>query len=58
MAKWKKDIDEFSVGLFYDDRRGCMATIPKPIIKKLKEPKGLIFKIKKNGDILIMGKGQ
>ena len=54
MAKWKKGQKEFSVGLFYDDRRGCMAIIPKPIIEKLGVPGGIKFEIKKNGSIIVV----
>ena len=46
MPKWKKDQNDFSVKLFYNDRRGCMAVIPKPILDMLGKPDGLNFVIK------------
>lgn len=55
MAKWKKDQKKFFVKLFYDDRRGCMIVIPKPIVEKFKNPEGIIFEIKKNGTISVVG---
>ncbi len=53
MGRWKKDQKEFSVALFYDDRRGCMATIPKPILEELGVPNNIKFEIKKNGKITV-----
>jgi hypothetical protein len=53
MGRWKKDQKEFSVSLFYDDRRGSMAVIPKPILEKLGIPSNIKFEIKKNGKITI-----
>ena len=52
MAKWKNGQQKFSVGLFYDDRRGCMPIIPKPIVEKLGESGEIKFEIKENGSIV------
>lgn len=54
MAKWKKDQKQFSVGVFYDERRGSMVTIPKPILEELGEPNEIIFEIKKNKNITVI----
>ncbi len=32
MIKWKRELDIFTVKPYYDDRRGRMAVIPKPIL--------------------------
>ena len=29
----------------YDDRRGCMIVVPKPIVEALKSPEKTVFKI-------------
>ncbi len=55
MSKWKADQKEFPVKLHYDDRRGCIAIIPKPILEKLELPKLLQFEIKRNGKIDVVG---
>ncbi len=54
MAKWKKDQKQFSVGVFYDERRGSMVNIPKPILEELGEPNEIIFEIKKNKNITVI----
>lgn len=54
MAKWKKDQKQFSVGVFYDERRGSMVNIPKPILEELGEPNEIIFEIKKNKNIAVI----
>ena len=54
MAKWKKDQKKFPVGVFYDERRGSMANIPKPVLEELGEPNEIIFEIKKNGNITVI----
>lgn len=48
MAKWKKDQKQFSVGVFYNERRGSMVNIPKPVLEELGTPNEIIFEIKKN----------
>lgn len=53
MAKWKKDQTQFMVRVFYDERRGSMINIPKPILEELGEPDEVIFEIKKNGIITV-----
>jgi hypothetical protein len=53
MSRWKKNQKEFSVSLFYDDRRGSMAVIPKPVLEKLGIPSNIKFEINKNGKITI-----
>ena len=57
MTKWKKDQKQFSVGVFYDERRGSMINIPKPILEELGKPNEIIFEIKKNGNITIFSVG-
>lgn len=52
VGKWKKDATEFRVGLFYDDRRGCMMTVPKPVLEKMGKPASIMFSIR-NGRITV-----
>ena len=47
MGRWKKDATEFRVGLFYDERRGCMMVVPKPVLEKMGRPESILFSIKK-----------
>lgn len=54
MAKWKKDQKQFSVSVFYDERRGSMVNIPKPILEELGEPNEIIFEINKNKKITLV----
>jgi len=54
MAKWKKDQTKFPVGVFYDERRGSMVNIPKPVLKELGEPNEIVFEIKKNKNITVV----
>ena len=51
MTRWKKDETAFSIKLHYDDKRGCIAIIPKPILKEIGEPERLVFKIDKKRNI-------
>jgi len=55
MAQWKKDITKFSVKLDYNERRGCFAVIPKPVLEELDNPKRIEFEIRKKGKITIEG---
>ncbi len=55
MPKWKKEQTKFSVGLFYNERRGHMATIPKPIVEQLGDPEKIVFAIGKDGDVEVYG---
>lgn len=45
---WKKDATEFRVGLFYDNRRGCMMTVPKPVLEEMGKPESIMFRIRKD----------
>lgn len=53
MAKWKKNQTKFSVTIFYDNRRGSMINIPKPVLEQLGEPSEIVFEIKKSGNVTI-----
>ena len=55
MAKWKKGLKEFSVSPCYDERRGCMIVIPKPIVEMLKRPDKFTFKITGNKVDVVAG---
>lgn len=54
MTKWKKGQKEFNVSLRYDDKKGNIACIPKPVIEQLGEPDNIKFEIKKNGKITVV----
>lgn len=56
MPKWKKDSNEFTVGISYSDTRGTQSYIPKPIIDFLGEPESLKFIIKGKIVQVIAGK--
>lgn len=43
MPKWKKDATEFTVGVNLNGVRGYQATIPKPVMERLEEPKQITF---------------
>jgi len=53
MPKWKKDQTKFTVRVFYDERRGSMVNIPKPVLEELEKPHEIIFEIKKNKKITV-----
>ena len=44
MGRWKKGETEFRVGLFYDERRGCMLTMPKPLLDLMGRPGSVQFR--------------
>jgi hypothetical protein len=46
MPKWKKDETEFTVGVNYDERRGAQISLPKPIAKRLGNPKKVRFSLR------------
>lgn len=48
VLKWKKDQKEFPVSPTYDERRGCMMVMPKPIVELLGMPEKFVFKIVRN----------
>jgi hypothetical protein len=43
VPKWKKDATEFTVGVNLNGVRGYQATIPKPVMEKLDDPKQITF---------------
>ena len=55
MGRWKKDETEFTINLNHDERRGCIAIIPKPIIEKLNNPSKMKFNLIKNGIVVSSG---
>ena len=55
MGRWKKDATEFRVGLFYDERRGCMMTMPKPLLDKMGRPGSVVFSVKKGKIVMEAG---
>ena len=58
MAKWKKGLKEFPVSPFYDERRGCMIVIPKPIVEALKSPGKFVFKIAGSKIVVVAGEAE
>lgn len=52
--KWKKDETVFRVSLHYDERRGTIAIIPKPVLAFLGNPGELQFAIE-CGKITVSG---
>jgi len=54
MPRWKKDQTKFTVSVFYDERRGSMINIPKPVLEELGKPSEIIFEIKKNKNITVV----
>ena len=56
MTRWKKDETVFPVKLHYDDKRGCLAIIPKPILEEIGEPEKIVFEISKKGKVGVRGK--
>ncbi len=51
MPKWKKDAEEFKVGVNYAEGRGYPSSIPKPIIELLENPKRINFIVKEYNTI-------
>lgn len=47
VGRWKKNATEFRVGLFYDERRGCMMTVPKPVLEEMGRPESVLFTVKR-----------
>lgn len=48
MPKWQKDAKEFTVSVYYDDEKGSLMRVPKPILEKLGKPDEVTFIIKNN----------
>ncbi|MCL4518895.1 MAG: hypothetical protein M1587_06830 [Thaumarchaeota archaeon] len=46
MPKWKEGETEFTVSITYNERRGYQVNMPRPIVKKLGQPKKVKFSIK------------
>ena len=46
LPKWKKDVNDLTVGVGYDERRGAQAYFPKPIAEHLAKPKSITYSIK------------
>lgn len=55
MAKWKKGLKEFPASPAYNERRGCMIVIPKPIVEMLNSPNKFIFKVRGDKVSIIAG---
>ena len=47
MPKWKENAKEFTVGVNFSEVRGYQATIPKPVMARLGNPKRLTFEVKR-----------
>jgi len=47
MARWKKGTNEFSVNVNYDNKHGSTSRIPKPILRKMKNPDKIKFIVSK-----------
>ena len=48
MPKWQKDAKEFTVSVHYDEEKGSLMRVPKPILEKLGRPEEITFIIKGN----------
>jgi hypothetical protein len=46
LPKWKKDATEFEVSVTRHEHRGYQTYLPKPIMKRLGEPKTIKFLVK------------
>ncbi|MDG6907000.1 MAG: hypothetical protein JRN20_14600 [Nitrososphaerota archaeon] len=46
MPKWKKNEKEFSISVYYDEKRGYQIYLPRPIAELLKRPERIKFSIK------------
>ncbi len=55
MGRWKKDETQYTVRLNHDERRGCIAIIPKPILEELSQPDQITFKMSKRGILVETG---
>lgn len=54
MPKWKKDAKEFEVAMNHNKKRDSFAVnLPKPVVEYLGRPNSVIFKIKKNGGVIV-----
>lgn len=52
MTRWSKDETKFTVSINYDEKKGSVIRIPKPILAKLGKPKMITFVIEQ-GEIKI-----
>lgn len=54
MPKWKKDAKEFEVVINHNKERDSFSNnLPKPLVEHLGRPDRIIYRIKKNGDVVI-----
>jgi hypothetical protein len=58
MPKWKKDANEFVVGVNYSDGRGYQSSIPLPVIDKLGKPNTIKFVINDDTNTLDLISGK
>ncbi|MCE2499133.1 MAG: hypothetical protein J4F28_09185 [Nitrosopumilaceae archaeon] len=58
MPRWAKDKNEFSVRLNHDERRGCIAIIPKPVVEMLGKPDSITFVVDARGRIRVAAGGK
>ncbi len=54
MPKWKTNATNFTVTVNYDEKRGSLIRVPKPVLAKLGNPTKLTFVVK-NSKIEIVG---
>lgn len=55
MGRWKRGETEYTVNLNYDERRGCIAIIPKPILEELAHPGRITFRLSGRGILVEAG---
>jgi hypothetical protein len=46
LPKWKKDANEFTVGVNHNEIRGYQSSIPKPVMETLGNPDKITFVVK------------
>ncbi len=46
MPKWKKDANEFTVGVSFNEHRGYQTVIPKPVAEVLGRPEKITYAVK------------
>lgn len=54
MTRWKKDAQEFEVGVNFVEGRGYSSSIPKPIMEILGNPNSIKYVIRKGNKIEVV----
>lgn len=45
MTRWNKNETIFTVSINYDEKKGSVIRMPKPLLERLGKPKNITFKI-------------